>query len=317
MESLQSFFTQLFTELNNEDSIAIVFFLFISFLIGLIFGRFSNAGKYRRARKALRQKESELISLQAEHNLLLEQFEESEANLKKAETENVNLKNTVTRLEREKMEIQGDLYASADQVEKLKKTNLSNLSQIEALNNKISSLQTSNSNLSSEVARDTEVIGDIAQIQSSYNDTINRLGALEDKLNNLEKENSGLKTELTSIKKNSLAVVAKTKVSKNDTVEPEATKEEVAAKAKKAVKTALGNKIPKALAKNKNDLTEIKGVGPFIEGKLNEIGIYTFEQVSKFDKDFIQLVTEAIQFFPGRIKRDNWVGQAKKLHKKG
>ena len=140
---------------------------------------------------------------------------------------------------------------------------------------------------------------------------------MEDKLNNLEKENSGLKTELTSLKKNSSVVAAKTKVSKNDTVEPEATKEEVAAKAKKAVKTALGNKIPKALAKNKNDLTEIKGVGPFIEGKLNEIGIYTFEQVSKFDKDFIQLVTEAIQFFPGRIKRDNWVGQAKKLHKKG
>ena len=64
-------------------------------------------------------------------------------------------------------------------------------------------------------------------------------------------------------------------------------------------------------------MTEIKGIGPFIEGKLNEIGIYTFEQVSKFDKDFIELVTDAIQFFPGRIKRDNWVGQAKKLLKKG
>lgn len=316
MESLQSFFTQLFTELNNEDSIAIVFFLFISFLIGLIFGRLSNAGKYRRAKKALRQKESELISLQAEYNVLLEQFEESEADLKKAETENSTLKSQLAELEQEKMEIQGDLYASADQIEKLKKNNLSNLSKIEELNNKISILQASNTS-SSEVKRDTEVISDIAQIQSSYNETINRLGALEDKLNNLEKENTGLRTELIALKDTSSIAFVDVKLDDNDTVEPEASKDEIAAKAKKAVKTSLGNKIPKALAKNKNDLTAIKGIGPFIEGKLNEIGIYTFEQVSKFDKDFIQMVTEAIQFFPGRIKRDNWVGQAKKLHKKG
>jgi len=317
METLQSFFTQLFTELNNEDSFAILFFLFISFLIGLIFGRFSVGGKYRRAKKALKQKESQLIALQAEHNVLLEQYEENETALQKATSENNDLKSHNAALEQEKMELQGDLYAAADQIEKLKRDNLSNLSKIEDLNNKISVLQTSNTNLTSEVERDTEVIGDIAQIQTSYNETISRLGALENKLNNLEKENKGLKTELTSLKDNSSIAFVDVKLDDNDTVEPEVSKDEIAAKAKKAVKTALGDKIPKATAKSKNDLTQIKGVGPFIEGKLNEIGIYTFEQVSKFDKDFIELVTNAIQFFPGRIKRDNWVGQAKKLLKKG
>ena len=317
MESLQTFFTDLFTELNNEDSIAVLFFLFVSFLIGLIFGRLSNAGKYRRAKKALRKKESELIALQAEHNVLQEQFEETDALLKTAEAENSDLKNTVAKLEREKMEIQGNLYAATDQVEKLKKDNLSNLSTIEDLNNKLSVLQTSNSNLSSEVARDTEVIGDIAAIQTSYNETISRLGALEKKLNNLEKENKGLRTELTSLKDNSSIAFVDVKIDETDTVEPQPSKDEIAAKAKKTIKSAYGEKIPKATAKSKNDLTEIKGIGPFIEGKLNDIGIYTFEQISKFDKDFIQLVTEAIQFFPGRIKRDNWVGQAKKLAKKG
>ena len=312
MEPFQEFFTQLFTELDNTDSFIVLFFLFISFLIGLFFGRLSMRGKYRRAKKALRQKESELISLQAEHNVLLEQFEENEANLKTFESENKDLKSKIALMEQEKMEIQGNLYASTDQVEKLKRDNLSNLSQIEELNNKISILQASNTNLSG----DSDVVGDLAQIQNSYNETISRLGALEDKLNKLEKENTGLKTELSSLKDNSSIAFVDVNLGGNETTEPEVSKEEVAMHAKKAVKTALGDKIPKATAKNKNDLTAIKGIGPFIEGKLNEIGIYTYEQISKFDKDFIQLVTEAIQFFPGRIKRDNWVGQAKKLHKK-
>ena len=102
-----------------------------------------------------------------------------------------------------------------------------------------------------------------------------------------------------------------------EAAETQESKKEITLKAKKTIKSALGKTIPLAKAKEKNDLTAIKGVGPFIESKLNDIGIYTYEQVSKFDEDFILLVTDAIQFFPGRIKRDNWVGQAKKLLKKG
>ncbi len=314
MEALQTFFTQLFTELNNEDSIAVIFFLVISFLIGLIFGRFSIAGKLRRARKALRQKESELIALQAEHNVLLEQFEENEEILKKTIAENAELKKQIAQLDKEKMEIQGNLYAATDQIEKLKKDNLSNLSQIDELNNKITILQASNTNLSSEVERDVEVINDITQIQNSYKETINRLGALETKLDKLEKENTGLRSEITSLKDSSSIALVDVNLKENDA--STVSKEEIAIKAKKAIKSTLGSKIPIATAKNKDNLSAIKGIGPFIEGKLNEIGIYTFEQISKFDKDFIQLVTEAIQFFPGRIKRDNWIGQAKKLMKK-
>ena len=66
----------------------------------------------------------------------------------------------------------------------------------------------------------------------------------------------------------------------------------------------------------KDDLKLISGVGPFIEKKLNSIGIYTFDQISKFTKDDIDTVTELIQFFPGRIERDNWTDQARKLKNK-
>jgi len=67
---------------------------------------------------------------------------------------------------------------------------------------------------------------------------------------------------------------------------------------------------------NKDNLTKIEGIGPYIEEKLNEIGIYNYDQISKFTFEDIRILTELIDFFPGRIERDDWVGQAnaRKVH---
>ncbi len=67
--------------------------------------------------------------------------------------------------------------------------------------------------------------------------------------------------------------------------------------------------------KDRDDLKEIKGIGPFIEEKLHALGIYTFEQVGKFNSDIEERVNIAIEFFRGRVKRDQWSKQAKVLHK--
>lgn len=63
----------------------------------------------------------------------------------------------------------------------------------------------------------------------------------------------------------------------------------------------------------RDNLTKIDGIGPYIEEKLNEIDIFTFEQISKLTHSDIRALTEIIDFFPGRIERDDWVGQAKSL----
>lgn len=73
------------------------------------------------------------------------------------------------------------------------------------------------------------------------------------------------------------------------------------------------NNIGTANEDAKDDLTQINGIGSFIEKKLNSIGIYTYLQLSKLTKEEIDTVTDLIQFFPGRIVRDDWKGQAKKL----
>ena len=70
-----------------------------------------------------------------------------------------------------------------------------------------------------------------------------------------------------------------------------------------------------ASASDKDSLQTIKGIGPFIEEKLYALGIFTFEQVSKMTAKIEEEVNLAIEFFPGRVKRDEWAKQAKELHK--
>ena len=74
------------------------------------------------------------------------------------------------------------------------------------------------------------------------------------------------------------------------------------------------DRIGRAVATEADDLKDIVGVGPFLERKLHSLGIYTFRQVANFTKEDIDKVNELIEFFPGRIERDNWVDQAKAFH---
>jgi predicted flap endonuclease-1-like 5' DNA nuclease len=71
--------------------------------------------------------------------------------------------------------------------------------------------------------------------------------------------------------------------------------------------------ISEASPHEKDDLKLISGIGPVIEQKLNALGIYTFRQISEFTPLVVEQVTEAIKFFPDRIGRDNWIGQAAAL----
>jgi large subunit ribosomal protein L21 len=61
-----------------------------------------------------------------------------------------------------------------------------------------------------------------------------------------------------------------------------------------------------------DDLKKISGVGPVIEKKLHALGITQYEQVAAFTADDIAKVDDALAF-KGRIERDDWLAQAKKL----
>ena len=63
-----------------------------------------------------------------------------------------------------------------------------------------------------------------------------------------------------------------------------------------------------------DNLKKISGVGPVLEKKLHEAGIYFFWQVAALNADQIAELEEEMSF-PGRITRDEWVKQAEEFAK--
>lgn len=157
-----------------------------------------------------------------------------------------------------------------------------------------------------------------------------RLQSIEDKLNRLESENSSLKATLEHLRSNPAPVVPPSlsepvfELSLDDGVEapaivpvleanPAGEVDEAREQARARILAAIGSVIPKAEAAERDSLQQIEGIGPFMEGQLNELGIYTYKQIAALDELLIPTLTEAIAFFPGRIERDNWVGQAQAM----
>jgi NADH-quinone oxidoreductase subunit E len=61
-----------------------------------------------------------------------------------------------------------------------------------------------------------------------------------------------------------------------------------------------------------DDLTKIKGIGPVNEGKLHQLGVYHFDQIANWTVAEARWVGVYLAF-PGRIARENWIGQARSL----
>jgi len=64
------------------------------------------------------------------------------------------------------------------------------------------------------------------------------------------------------------------------------------------------------------DLKEINGIGPAYESKLNEIGIYTYEQISRLKAADKEILSSLEGITREKIESEEWVKQAKALLKK-
>jgi predicted flap endonuclease-1-like 5' DNA nuclease len=121
-----------------------------------------------------------------------------------------------------------------------------------------------------------------------------------------EKQNKTSQTEQTHIVQTAMSDEAKI----------DNKKEFALAKVREKAKDFDYSNMGIATYEEKDDLKIIVGIGPFIEEKLNALGIYTFLQISRFNDNDVEQVTKAIEFFPGRIQRDGWISQAAELAKK-
>lgn len=62
-----------------------------------------------------------------------------------------------------------------------------------------------------------------------------------------------------------------------------------------------------------DDLSRIKGVGPKLVTMLHELGVTRFEQIAAWDEAEVDRVDSQLGRFKGRIRRDQWVEQARLL----
>ena len=62
-----------------------------------------------------------------------------------------------------------------------------------------------------------------------------------------------------------------------------------------------------------DDLTRIKGLGPKLAATLREQGVTGFAQIAAWSEADIDRIDAGLGRFQGRIRRDDWVGQAKLL----
>lgn len=80
----------------------------------------------------------------------------------------------------------------------------------------------------------------------------------------------------------------------------------------KAEAKAEAPKAAKAEASGADDLKKLSGVGPVLEKKLIEAGVTSFAQIAAWGPADIEEFDEKLSF-KGRIEREGWVEQAKKL----
>jgi predicted flap endonuclease-1-like 5' DNA nuclease len=63
----------------------------------------------------------------------------------------------------------------------------------------------------------------------------------------------------------------------------------------------------------RDDLTAINGLGPALAKKLNQAGIVSYAQLAALSDTDIAHLEKNVLKSAGRITRNDWVGQAKKL----
>ena len=62
-----------------------------------------------------------------------------------------------------------------------------------------------------------------------------------------------------------------------------------------------------------SDLTRLKGVGPKLVAQLGELGVTSLAQIAAWSEADIDRIDARLGRFQGRIRRDNWVEQARLL----
>jgi len=107
-----------------------------------------------------------------------------------------------------------------------------------------------------------------------------------------------------------LAAVAAAEPSSATEPSPTAESVAVATAPPTAVEPPVTIEPPPPVTESADDLKLINGIGPALEKKLNAGGVFTFRDLATLSEADIERIEAAIKFI-GRIRREDWIGQAR------
>ena len=286
-----------FSNVNKSTAVLeIIILMLVAAIIAFVIAWIYWSRRYKRLQAEFdeykRDNEEKLRLLQAD-------FDKSQAELAKTEAGLMDCNARVKGLLREQREEKAAHEATRKALQDMTADRNALKIKVSGLDSKVADLQAASTLLQTEKA------GLTTQLEKAEKD----LKAAKAEVKKLKAELKEAQVDKPAKKAAPKKTAAKTTKSKKR--KPEEVIKEIEAKRG----TINFGRIGTATADNKDDLKKIKGIGPFIEQKLNALGIYTFQQISNFTPEDETSVTKAIEFFPGRIQRDNWAAQAKELAK--
>ena len=163
-----------------------------------------------------------------------------------------------------------------------------------ALSDKETLQKDADATLDAQKALTQKALSDKEALQKNYDAKVEALKALEEEKEDLETGSEELAIESEVIEEVSEAL------------------EEI--EKQEATNIPLGAIEPELLDEPRNgkrdDLTKIKGIGPKVQAKLNNFGIYHFSQIASWTENNILWLKENTSFANGASK-DAWIEQAK------
>ncbi len=282
------------------------FFLEDPVLFWLVWGIFTLAGTIigwslrantaeKEVRGALGRIEQEKNTLARLYTQIKHQHDLREADFRRASLDVEKLRAIVQLLEDERATLLPDAPFNAVRIANAETAAAKYAQKVAALEVLANSLRARNSELTEQLFVAQKEMGDWDTLYRGFKSTQERLVAFEQTSIALEMERDRLRAQLAEAR-----------------AEIELLQLELQQKAENQTQKIKNARKGGVAAPQVDDLKSIKGMGTFVE-RLAGIGISTFAQISHWDDDTVIAVAKTLDISPGKIYRDDWVGQAQRL----
>lgn len=282
------------------------FFLEDPILFWLVWGIFTLAGTIvgwslrantseKEVRGALGRIEQEKNTLARLYTSVKHQHDLREADLRRTYLELEKLRAIVQLLEDERATLLPDAPFNAARIASAEAAAAQYAQKAAAFEVLANGLRARNAELSEQLAAVQKEIGDWETLYHGFKATQERLADFEQKTVALEKERDALRLQLGQAQ-----------------AELEMVRLELLQKLETPAQKQRSSRKGSVAAPQVDDLKSIKGMAPFVD-RLAGMGITSFSQISRWDDDAVIAVAKTLDISPGKIYRDDWVGQAQRL----